>query len=48
VWLAAEVIAEDADHPKSVLLYITHTELLQRLADLKLAEHRKRQRYPRS
>jgi len=38
VWLAAEVIAEDADHPKSVLLYIAHTELLQRLADLKLAE----------
>jgi hypothetical protein len=37
-WLAATAIAEDAGHPKSVLVYIAHTELLQGLADLKLED----------
>jgi len=35
-WLAATAIAEDVGHPKSVLVYIAHTELLQGLADLQL------------
>jgi hypothetical protein len=37
-WLAAAAIAEDVGHPRSVFVYIVHTELLRGLVDLNLAD----------